>query len=120
MQHGFGHAAQNVDFFLAQVSAVRQRVQAGHEFFGGCGVKVANVHQGLLPVRQQATYGACVGHRGGLGSTRYCKAAQCLPPFVGDQLHGAGQVERAKLRVSRNAERRVAAVHVVVGHAKAL
>ena len=48
LQHGFGYAAQDVDFFVAQVGAVEQRVQAGHELFRCCWVEVANVHQGLL------------------------------------------------------------------------
>lgn len=48
LEHGFGHAAQNVHFFFAQLGAVEQSVQARHELFGGCGVEVTQVHQGLL------------------------------------------------------------------------
>ena len=48
------------------------------------------------------------------------KAAQCQTPFIGDHLHSRGQVERAKLRVGGDAQAGVAAVNILIAHAKAL
>ena len=38
VQHSFGHAAQDVDFFLRDLCPVEQLIQAWHEFFGCSGV----------------------------------------------------------------------------------
>lgn len=54
LQHGLGDTAQYVDFFLGQLRAVKQLVQARHELLGCSRVQKANVRQRLLPVAQHA------------------------------------------------------------------
>lgn len=48
------------------------------------------------------------------------EATQRRAPVIGNDLNRRGQIERAKLRIGRNGQRHIAAIHIVVAHAKAL
>src|SRR3990167_11442331 len=57
LRHGPGHAAQNVDFFSAELRAVEQLVQPRHEFLGRSRVQKADVGERFLPVLEHARHG---------------------------------------------------------------
>ena len=59
--HRLGDTSEDVDFLLVQLSAVEHLVQARHQLLGRGWLKVANVHQGLLPMRKHAADLARVG-----------------------------------------------------------
>ena len=120
LQHGFGYTAQDVDFFLRDRSAVEQLVQARHKLLGSERVQKAQRLQRFLPMRQHACDLRRIGRRAVRRSAGQGKAAQGQPPFIGNNLQGRSDIERAKLWIGRNTQAHMAAVHVLIAHAKAL
>ncbi len=68
---------------------------------------------------QQALHRGAVGQFSVGRASLDVKAAQGLAPFVGQQLHGLRQVERAVTGIGGYAHHRMAAVGVLIGQAKA-
>ena len=99
--------------------AVGQLVQPRHQLLGRSRVQVVQCHQGLAPVFQHARHLARIGwprnRCGGfdtIGTQRHA-------PLIRHDLDRRAQVQRAERGVGRDAQRRMAAVDVLVGHAEA-
>lgn len=128
--HGAGDAAQDVNVLLRGPGAVEELLQAGHELFGRGRVEKAHGDERLLQMGQHGRHlrgigliGQAGGGPHGKGACKRCLAKarqQRLPPVVGDELRGGGQVERAVGRIGRNAQAGMAAPHIRVAHAIAL
>ena len=71
-------------------------------------------------MREHARQLLCVGLVGGRHRVLHRKATQSDPPVVGDDLNGRAQIERAELWIGGDRQRHMAAVNVLVFHAKAL
>ena len=119
-----------MDFLGRQGSAVEELLQARHEFLGSARIQKSDVGERLFPVLQQTRDLLGIGQRCnrrapwriacGRRPFSLSPSPQGFAPFVRNNLHRAGQVERTKAWIGRDAQRHMAPIDIVVGHAKAL
>ena len=119
-QHRLGNSTQDVDFFWAELRTVEQLIEARHQFFRCRRVQKPHMLQRLLPMPQHPSHLLGISPLHVRNRQRISKPTQRLAPFIGHQLNGSPQVQRAKLWIARNTQRHIAAVHILIGHAKTL
>ena len=111
---------QDVDFLLRNCARLNRPLSRGISFLGAAGSRnpappgpAPGARACPSPGRRRPTRGS--------GVERFARqTTQGQAPFVGNHLQRRADVERAKLGVARNAQAHVAAVHVLIAHAKAL
>src|ERR1700722_6733190 len=115
--HGAQYAAQDVELIAIELSAVEQSPQALHEVAGTV-VKIdfaENLEQVRVKVLDIARRGQ---RRFELGAR--LRLLQRYEDFVGQKLHGHGQIQRAILGVGGDAHQHIAMIQVLRGEAVTL